>query len=48
MGMSLLTHFLTSDSTNKLRDSGGLFDDSGCDGLENETPLPDNTEGRFR
>lgn len=48
MGMSLLTHFLTSDSTNKLKDSGGLFDDTGCDGLDNESPLPEGTEGRYR
>lgn len=46
--MSLLTHFLTSDSTNKLKDSGGIFDDSGVDGLENESPLQEGTEARYR
>lgn len=46
--MSLLTHFLTSDTTNKLKDSGGLFDETGCDGLENEQALPEGSETRYR
>lgn len=43
--MKLITKFLSEDDEN-LKEMGGIYDETGSDGCENENEEPEGTEGR--